>query len=287
LRAELAALELDDLSWARGKRAVGAVAAEFTKHDLLTYSSAIAFQILYAILPLTLLALAALGLVHEESLYTHHVAPALKSTLSKDAYAIANRTALKVMNQKRFWWTTLGLGVTLWGAGAALRSMMTPLNAVYRARESRSWLRRIVVSICGGALVIACIVAALLIVLLAPLWNLTGIAAVAFWIARWSATVALLLAAIAALLRIVPAKKRPIEWVSLGSLLCAVCWIVATVGFGAYASAVSYSSFYGAVAGLVLLLIYLHVSTIALLLGVAVDSLLREKVTTPSRRRRR
>jgi YihY family inner membrane protein len=86
------------------------------------------------------------------------------------------------------------------------------------------------------------------------------------------------------LIRFVPAKKRPLEWITVGSLLSAVCWIVATLGFGAYISAISYSSFYGALASIVLLLIYLHVSAIAFLLGVTVDSLLREEVQKQKRR---
>jgi membrane protein len=239
--------------------------------------------VLYAILPLTLLALAGLGIVHWESLYTNHIAPAMKSTLSKDAYQIANRTAMRVMNRERLAWVTLGLGVVLWGAGAAVRSMMTPLNRVYGADETRPWLRRIVVSIAGGALAIMCLLGALLIALLAPLWNLSGVVGWLFWIVRWAATVALVVAAIATLLWVVPAKKRPIEWISVGTVLCTICWVVASLGFGAYISAVSYSSLYGATAGVVLLLIYLHVSAVAFLLGVVVDSQLRELVKHDAR----
>ncbi len=255
-----------------------AVAKEFTDHDLLTYSSAIAFQVLYAAIPLTLLALAAMGLVGAQSLYTDHVAPTLRHALSRDAYAIANRTALHVMDRKRFWWGSLGLLVTLWGAGAALRSMMRPLNAVYDTREKRSWLRRLVVSIAAGALVMALVVTAILVTLLAPLVEPGGVAAIPVAILRWAVTVALLVAAIATLLWSVPAKKRPIAWISVGTALCTFCWVVGTIGFAAYVSAVSYSSFYGAVAGVVLLLIYLHVAAIAFLLGVVVDSLLRDEV---------
>jgi membrane protein len=276
--AEIAVLELRRLSWRRAKHAVSQIAGEFTKYDLLTYSSAIAFQVIYAMLPLAMLALAGLGLFGWESLYSQHVAPALEHTLSRDAYDIANRTALRVMNGKRFWWTTFGLAVTLWGAGAALRAMITPLNNVYGARETRSWLRRIVVTVVAGAAAIVLVLSALAIALLAPLVDLHGVAAFGFGIARWAVTLVLLVGAIAVLLRAVPAKKRPIEWVSIGSTLCAVCWITATIGFGAYISAVSYSSFYGAVAGVVLLLIYLHVAAIAFLLGVVVDALLRREM---------
>ena len=128
------------------KRGTRAVAKEFVDHDLLTYSSAIAFQILYAVIPLAFLALAALGVFGWQSVYTQHIAPGLQHALSKDAFAIANRTALKAMNGKRLWWASLGLLVTLWGAGAALRAMMTPLNRIYGARETRSWIARIGIS---------------------------------------------------------------------------------------------------------------------------------------------
>ena len=286
MRAELAALALRRLSWRRARKGAAAVWEQFAEHDLLTYSSAISFQVLYAAIPLTLLALAGMGLVGAESLYTHHIAPSLRHSLSANAFIVVNRTAMKVLNGKRIWWSTLGLMVTLWGAGAALRSMMTPLNRIYDAEETRSALRKIVVSIAGGAFAIVCVLGALLIALVAPLWNLNGAVAWLFWVARWGATVLLLFGAIATLLRVVPAKKRPVEWISIGSALCAVCWIVATLGFGAYISTVSYQSFYGATAGVVLLLIYVHVSAIAFLLGVVVDSLLREELRKQKRRSR-
>jgi membrane protein len=278
MRAELAGLQLDRLTWGRVKNAVAAIAGEFTKYDLLTYSSAISFQVLYAVVPLAMLALAALGIFGAQSLYTHHIAHTLEHHLSHDAFRIVDRAARKAIGPERGWWATLGLAVTLWGVGASLRSMMTPLNAVYGAREHRSWLRRLVVSITGGAVVVVCVYAAMVDVLASRLLHPSPALAVLVFLGRWAVALALLLVTIATLIRVVPAKKRPVQWISVGSAFAAVCWLVATVGFGAYISAVSYSSFYGALATLILLLIYLHVSAIAFLLGVTVDALLREEV---------
>ena len=215
--ADVAALELHRLSWRRAKRGLKAIAAEFTEHDLLTYSSAIAFQVLYVVLPIAMLALGALGLVGWQSLYTDHIAPSLRSSLSHDAYRIADRTARHVMGGKRLWWSTLGVVVVLWGAGAALRSMMTPLNGVYGAAETRSWSRRLAISIAGGAAVIVLVAAALLIALLAPLVHLHGLVDLLFGLARWTATIALLVLAVATILYVVPAKRRPVKWISIGS----------------------------------------------------------------------
>ena len=234
-----------------------------------------------------MLALAGLGLVGEQSLYTNHIAPTLRHDLSHDAFVIANRTARKAMDAKRLWWATAGLVVTLWGAGSALRSMMTPLNAIYDAREERSWLQRVLISIGAGAIGIVCLLAAILVVLGGQARPSARPRRRAGSSSALAAHARLLLLTIAVLIRFVPSTKRPLEWVSVGSLLSAVCWIVATLGFGAYISAVSYSSFYGALAGIVLLLVYLHVSAIAFLLGVTVDSLLRDEVRKQKRRRKR
>jgi hypothetical protein len=167
---------------ARRLRRLAADAARlFAQHDLLTYSSAIAFQVLYAVVPLALLALAGLSLAGERSIYVRHIAPTLHRRLSADAFAIANRTALKVMSGERFWWLTLGLIVTLWGVGAALRSMMTPLNGVYGARETRSWRRRLLSSLGGGAIVVMCIFAAIVVVLGGRLVHPHGLLSVGFF----------------------------------------------------------------------------------------------------------
>ena len=272
---------------AEARRLSRDVVDEFAKYDLLTYSSAIAFQTLYAIVPLASVALAVLGLVGAQSLYTDHIAHTLHRDLSQQAYEIANRTALHVMDKERYFWLTLGLVVTLWGVGAALRSMMTPLNRVYGARETRSWLNRLLVSIGAGAAVVLLLVGAIAVVLLGRLLSPHGALAVLVFIARWLVALVLMLVSIAVVLRFVPAKSRPLQWISIGSLLCGVCWIGATVGFGAYISFVSYTSFYGALAGIVLLLIYLHVSTIAFLLGVSVDSRLRQTAHSGTGRRGR
>jgi membrane protein len=279
MRAELAALELHRLNRRRVQQGVAALAEDFSKYDLLTYSSAIAFQLLYAVIPLVLLGLAGLGLFGLRSVYLHHVAPTLHHDLSHDAFQIVDRTARKVMNGKRLWWTTVGLAVTLWGVGAALRATMRPLNGVYGARETRSYLNRLATSIAGGLLVVVCVYAAILLVLAGRLVHVGGPFAVPFFLLRWFGTLALLLLTIGVVLRFVPAKKRPVEWVSVGSVACCVCWIVATLGFAGYITAVSYSSFYGASATLVVLLVYLHVAAIAFLLGVVVDARLRELVS--------
>jgi membrane protein len=236
--------------------------------------------------PLVLVGLAGLSLAGERSFYTRHIAPTLETHLSADAFGIANRTALRVMSGHALFWATIGFAITLWGVGAALRAMMTPLNAIYGARETRSWIQRLLISLGVGLIVIVCILLAAAAVLSGRLVHPNGVAGLALFLLRWLLALTLLLGSIAAIIRLVPAKKRPARWITLGSVLSVVCWVVATIGFDAYISTVSYSSFYGGLGGVILLLIYLHVSAIAFLLGVTVDSQLREEARDTHQRGR-
>ena len=274
MRAELRALT----RWVVLRRILANVWRDFGDYDLLTYSSAIAFQILYAVVPLVLVGLGGLGILGFRSVYEQHIAPTLQRDLSHDGYAIANHTALHVLGPERVWWVTAGLVVTIWGVGAGLRSTMKPLNGIYGAREHRGYKRRLVTSLLGGLLVIVCVYGAFVLELAGRLAHFAEPWQVLFDIARWLGTFLLLLVVIAAMIRFVPAKKRPFEWITIGSLISAICWLVGTIGFGAYISAISYSSFYGALATVILLLIYLHVAAIAFLLGVSIDAQLREQV---------
>lgn len=261
---------------------------DFFSFDLMTYASAIAFQILYAVVPLALLGLSLLGLFGLRSVYTAHIAPTLRHDLSHDSFAIVNRTALRVMDGKRIWWATLGVAVTLWGVSASLRAMMTPLNRVYGAREMRSWQNRLLISLAGGVLVTVCLFAAILVGLGGRLLRPSGdVLSILYDIGRWLVVFGLMLLVIATIIRVVPAKKRPIQWATIGSIACAVCWLAATASFAAYISTVSYASFYGAFASIVLLLIYLHLAAIAFLIGAVVDAQLGRLVETSGARHRR
>jgi membrane protein len=275
-RPRNAALPIADRSTIR--RGAAAVVRSFADHDLLTYSSAIAFQVVYAAVPIALVALATLGLVGGQSLYTHHLADTLRHALAPDAFRVVDRSARRAMSTERLWWATLGLGVTLWAVGAAIRSMMAALNAIYGTDETRSWLRRFAVSIGAGVLVTLCVCGAIMSVLAGRLLG-GGSLGPLVAVGRWVLALALLALANALVIRLVPSTKRPAHWVSIGSGLAIVCWLVATIGFATWVSFVPYASVYGALATVVLILMYFHIATIGFLVGVVVDSVLREEVS--------
>jgi membrane protein len=278
MRAELAALELNRLSWKRVWRGIYRVHLTFNHNDLLSYASSIAFQILYAVVPLVLLGLGCLGIFGAQSVYTRHLAPTFRKDMSPDAFRIVNSTAQHVMSgHQRIYWTTAGVLVTLWGISGAVRAMFVPLNRIYQAEETRSFWNRLRTSFLVAALIVVLVYSAVLAIYLPRLAHVHGILSVLLFIGRWLLALVLLMAAVGAIVRLVPAKKRPAQWVSIGAVLSTLSWIGSSLLFTAYVSVVSYTSIYGVLAIVVVLLAYLYYGSVSLLFGMVVDSLLRDE----------
>jgi membrane protein len=80
--------------------------------------------------------------------------------------------------------------------------------------------------------------------------------------------------ALAVLYRVAPDRDAPkIRWVSVGAAIATVLWIVASVGFSIYVSQFgSYAKTYGAIAGIVILLLWLFITAYAILLGAEINA---------------
>jgi membrane protein len=95
-------------------------------------------------------------------------------------------------------------------------------------------------------------------------------AATTVWdIAKWPVLVALFVTMISILYYASPnVKLRGFRWVTPGSAIALVVWILASIGFAFYVSNFgSYDKTYGALAGVVVLLIWLWITNLAILFG--------------------
>ena len=87
----------------RGARAfVGTWVEVFSEHNLLTWASAIAFQALIALVPLTLLLLGVLGALDESSVWKKQISPGLKDHLPKSTFDAVNYAADRTRSNRPF-----------------------------------------------------------------------------------------------------------------------------------------------------------------------------------------
>jgi membrane protein len=172
----------------------------------------------------------------------------------------------------------VGIAGALWSASGYIAAFMRASNTVYDIEEGRPvWVTIPVRLIVTLVVVLLLAVSAFAVVVTGGLakqvGNLVGVSGTALtvWdIAKWP-VMALLVAFIFSILYwAAPNVKHPgFRWLTLGGVFAVVVWLVASGAFAAYvANFSSYNKTYGALAGVIIFLVWLWISNTALLLGV-------------------
>jgi membrane protein len=180
---------------------------------------------------------------------------------------------------------SFGLLATIWSASSGFLSLMEALSIAHGVPDQRSYVRKRLIA------VITTIVAALFVVLSFVLWNLGHLLAAAvsrdlqFFVlfesqwtfARWIATFGLMCVGISLINHFLPATHRPWRWLTPGTVFVAVSFIVATIVFEIYlAHGSNVSALYGALAGFIVLMLWIYLANLMLLIGAETDTALRE-----------
>ncbi|MGI8413779.1 MAG: YihY/virulence factor BrkB family protein [Solirubrobacteraceae bacterium] len=268
---------------ARTRELVVALLDGFKRHDLLTYGSAISFQILTAIIPFVLSILALAGLLHLNSVWRDHLEPQIHAHVSRAVFAVISDAVNRVITGRPVLWATIGGGLALWQASGAVRAVMGALDRIYGASDERSFLRRYSISLTLSFIVGGCFILAALCLLLAPFLSMAhpGVVWDMFaFLVRWVLAVGLLLLAVGLLVRHAPATAQPLPWVSLGATIVIGLWVIASLAFYLYLTKIaSYDSVFGSLAAVIAVLAYLYISTTVFLFGVQLDAIIRAQAT--------
>jgi membrane protein len=255
----------------------------FKQHDLLTYSSAISFQILTALVPFGMFVLALAGLLQLDGVWRDHVAPEIRAHVAADVFSVISSAVGKAFSGGELLWATVGGGLALWQVSGAVRAVMGAFDRIYGAGSERPFLRRYLISFALAIATGGCFILATLCLALAPFVTLHGAGAawdVFAFLARWALAVGFLSLAVGLLVHVAPATPQPLPWVSLGTTIVTMSWVIVSVGFYVYLTALaSYGSAFGSLASVIVVMAYLYVSTITFLFGAQLDAIVRAQAT--------
>lgn len=262
---------------------VGAVLDGFKRHDLLTYASAISFQILTAVIPFLLFVLGLAGLLHLNGVWRDHLEPQIQANVSHPVFVVIENAVQNVFAGRRVLWATLGGGLALWQVSGAVRAVMGALARIYGASGERSFFRRYSISFVLSVEVGACFTLAALCLLLAPFFSIAHPGAlwrIFAFVVRWGLVVALLLVVVGLLVRHAPATAQTLPWVSLGASIVIASWVIVSLVFYLYLTELaSYDSVFGSLAAVIVAMAYLYISTTVFLFGAQLDAIIRAQAT--------
>lgn len=184
----------------------------------------------------------------------------------------------------------VALFLALYGATRASTAIMAALNVIYGQKEDRSLVKSTLTSfgiIIGAvAAAVAGLLSATVLAWVTTIAAFLGpIAAALIQLGTWLVAGLLASAAIGGAYRLGPAHApKGWQWLSVGSALATVLWLTATIGLGFYVSRFgNYNATYGSLSAVVVLLMWLWVSSYAILLGATINAV----ITPPKRWRQK
>lgn len=237
----------------------------------------VAFFAFLSLFPALIAAVLVYGLVADPADITAHVAQ-LSEVLPEEATALVT-DQLRALVESDERGLTIGLavslGVALFSASTGVVNLVTAVNLAYEEQQRTSLVRRRLEALAftAGAIVTAALVLALLAVV--PLTvTADGVPGWLVDVGRWVGLGLVSAVALAALYRYAPERRDPrLPWVSVGAVVATAIWIASSAGFSLYVTyAAGYARTYGTLAGVVVLLVWLWLTSMAVLLGAEINA---------------
>jgi membrane protein len=254
--------------------------AEAKKDNVSMLAAGLAYFAFLALFPTLIAAVLLYGLVADPADVQRQVddfsgalPPEAQSLISEQMSSIAASSS-----------GALGIGLVisllgaLWSASGGVSNLINAVNVCYDEEETRGFvkLRGLALLLTIGAILFMAIAVGLIAVapVVLGVLNLGIVGTVLLQVGRWVLLVVLVLLGLAFVYRVAPDRDAPkFRWVSVGAVVATVIWVIASVGFSLYVSNFgSYAKTYGALAGVIVLLLWLFISAYIVLLGAEVNA---------------
>ncbi|MGF1550970.1 MAG: YihY/virulence factor BrkB family protein [Paracoccaceae bacterium] len=242
-------------------------------------AAGVAFFGLLALFPLIGSIVSIAGLVFEPQTITGQI-DSFASQLPEGAANILKGQAQAVAGSGGLASLTaiVGILLTLYSASSGTKNLMEGMNIAYDEEEGRGFLMKNVVGLSLTLMLIVLFIVGVAIIVVAPAVigsiglgsTLGGLSAYL----RWPVLALVAIFALAVLYRYGPNRANPEwRWVTPGAVVATILWLVGSAAFSFYVSNFgSYNETYGALAGVIILLLWLWLSSFCILLGAELNS---------------
>ncbi|MEU7342034.1 YihY/virulence factor BrkB family protein [Streptomyces sp. NPDC007074] len=255
---------------------------EFKDDELVDRAAALTYYGVLALFPALLVLVSLLGIIGRSA--TDKVLDNLRQLTPGSAHSLITRAVEQLRDNAGTGSVLAIVGILLavWSASGYVAAFIRAANAVYDIPEGRPVWKILPVRVgVTVALMILAVAGSVIVVFSGGVARQAGRAlgvgdtGLAVWsVAKWPVLVVLVTVMIAILYWASPnAKVKGFRWITPGSLLALVIWMIASAGFAFYvANFASYNKTYGTMAGVIVFLVWLWISNLAILLGLEFDA---------------
>ena len=265
------------LSWMEIVKRTG---KEALADDIFDLAAQQAYYFFFALFPALLFVLSVASFFPLASL-TDNVVGMLGRVAPRDVVQIINTQLRQLGDRNSGGLLTFAFLVTIWSSSGAMVSIITTLNACYDVTESRPWwkTRAAAVGLTVGLALF--ILASMFLVLAGPAvaehlsnkFYLGDAFKWTWWILQWPVVFVLVATAIGLIYYFAPDVEQDWVWLTPGSVLATVLWIIVSLGLKLYYQLVpNANASYGAIGGVMVLMLWFYVSGLAMLIGAELNS---------------
>jgi membrane protein len=253
---------------------------EVVDDDVLGMAAQLSYYFFLALFPAILFLLALASFFPLQSL-TDDLSRVLGPVVSPEVLKLIQDQMRRLGNAESGGLLTFGVLGALWSSSAALVSIVSALNRAFDIEESRPWwkVRLLAMGLTVGLAVF--ILAALTLVLAGPtiatyLDERLGMGSALKWtwvIVQWPVALGLVALALGLLFYFGPDADQDWAWITPGALLGSGLWMLVSLATKVYVANFSdYNAAYGSVGAVMVVLLWLYVSSIAILVGAELNA---------------
>ena len=275
---------LRDLKDLLSFRALKATVLEFQRDDALGIAAQLAYYLILALFPFILVLVSLLGTFGSEELASE-VLGYFRQVVPQQAYEIIETFTANIISGRAEAPGLLSFGIifTIWAASGAFAALINALNRAYDVQETRPfWKVRGIAILMTLGLSVLVLVGVLLLVLgpqigktIADLFGLEETFLLVWDIIRWPVALFFMVFTVALLYYFAPDANQPFRWITPGGLIGVLLWVLASVAFNFYVSNFgSYNKTYGSIGAVIVLLLYLYISSLTILFGATLNATL-------------
>jgi membrane protein len=261
---------------------------EINEDHVMAFAGNLTYKALFAIFPFFTFLLSLLGIFGATDLVNKMV-DKLSGLVPQSATTFIKDQLLGITQSQAESAFTFGaiisIALALWGVSGAFRSVMEAMNVMYEVEEDRPFWKVYGLSIFMSLAVVVLLLGSLVLVVfgesigvgVADLIGLGSVFATVWSILQWPIVACVVLFAFALIYYFAPAAEQRFRWISPGSIIAFVFWLIFSLLFSLYASTFggsSYNETYGSLAGVIVLMLYFYYSALIMLVGAEMNQVI-------------
>ena len=248
--------------------------------DIFALGAQLAYYLILSFFPFLIFLMTIIGFSKLDSM---QIIEGLSAILPSSVFELTSTIVVEVVENQYTGLLGVSIVLSMWAASSAFRAVTKGINKAYNLKENRSFIKRAIIAlICTFALAFTIVIALVLLVfgnligdllisyipynaLVGKLWNLL----------RYIMVLAIMICIFAGIYRYTPAKRISWREAFPGAIVSTIGWLIVSLGFSFYINNFSnYSKIYGGLGAVIILITWLYLTSIILILGGEINSVI-------------